>query len=73
MDGVLAIEFAFNTIRTRLSAFIHDLSNLWIVMDTHIVTEPPQNGGVCFPRSYRGILDEARMHKHTHIGIQYHI
>jgi hypothetical protein len=31
-----------------------------------IVTEPPQKWGVCLPRSYRGILDEARMRKHTH-------
>jgi hypothetical protein len=23
----------------------------------------------CLPRSYRGILDEVRMHKHTHISI----
>jgi hypothetical protein len=30
------------------------------------VTEPPQKWGVCLPRSYRGILDEARMRKHTH-------
>jgi hypothetical protein len=30
------------------------------------VTEPPQKWGVCLPRSYWGILDEARMRKHTH-------
>jgi hypothetical protein len=30
------------------------------------VTEPPQKRGVCLSRSYRGILDEARMRKHTH-------
>jgi hypothetical protein len=34
------------------------------------VTEPPQKWGVCLPRSYRGILDEARMRKHTQISIQ---
>jgi hypothetical protein len=27
----------------------------------------------CLPRSYRGILDEARMRKHTHISKQYQI
>jgi hypothetical protein len=27
----------------------------------------------CLPRSYREILDEARMHKHTHTSVQYHI
>jgi hypothetical protein len=27
----------------------------------------------CLPRSYQRILDEVRMHKHTHISIQYHI
>jgi hypothetical protein len=37
------------------------------------VTEPPQKWGVCLPRSYRRILDEARMRKHTHISIQYQI
>jgi hypothetical protein len=37
------------------------------------VIEPPQNWGVCLPRSSWGILDEARMHKHTLISIQYHI
>jgi hypothetical protein len=36
-----------------------------------IVTEPPQKWRVCLPRSYRGILDEARIRKHTHISIQY--
>jgi hypothetical protein len=30
------------------------------------VTEPPQKWGVYLPRSYWGILDEARMRKHTH-------
>jgi ABC-type siderophore export system fused ATPase/permease subunit len=29
--------------------------------------------GVCLPRSYRGILDEARMRKHTPISIQFHM
>jgi hypothetical protein len=29
------------------------------------VTEPPQKWGVRLPRSYRGILDEARMRKHN--------
>jgi hypothetical protein len=33
---------------------------------------PPKKAGVCLPRSYRGILNEVRMHKHTHISIQYH-
>jgi hypothetical protein len=28
-----------------------------------LVTEPPQKWGVCLPRSYQGILDEARIHK----------
>jgi hypothetical protein len=37
------------------------------------VTEPPQKSGVCLPRLYQGILDEAGMHKHTHISIQYHM
>jgi hypothetical protein len=37
------------------------------------VTEPPQKWGVCLPRSYWGILDEARMRKHTQISIQYQI
>jgi hypothetical protein len=37
------------------------------------VTEPPQKWGVCLPRSHRGILDEARMCKHTQISIQYQI
>jgi hypothetical protein len=37
------------------------------------VTEPPLKWGVCLPRSYRGILDEARMRKHTQISIQYQI
>jgi hypothetical protein len=27
---------------------------------------PPEKAGVYLPRSYRGILDEARMHKHTY-------
>jgi hypothetical protein len=27
--------------------------------------EPPQKWGVCLPRSYRGILDEARIHKYN--------
>jgi hypothetical protein len=35
-----------------------------------IVTEPPQKWGICLPRSYWGILDEARMRKHTQISIQ---
>jgi hypothetical protein len=26
---------------------------------------PPKKAGVCLPRSYRGILDEARIHKHN--------
>jgi hypothetical protein len=38
-----------------------------------IVTEPPQKWGVCLPRSYQGILDEARMRKHTQISIRYQI
>jgi hypothetical protein len=37
------------------------------------VTEPPQKWGVCLPRSYRRILDEAGMRKHTQISIQYQI
>jgi hypothetical protein len=32
-----------------------------------------KNEGFCLPRSYRGILDEARMRKHTQISIQYQI
>ena len=27
---------------------------------------PPEKAGVCLPRYYRGILNEARMCKHTH-------
>jgi hypothetical protein len=30
------------------------------------VTEPPQKGEVYLPRSYREILDETRIRKHTH-------
>jgi hypothetical protein len=30
------------------------------------VTVPHQKWGVCRPRSYWGIIDEARIHKHTH-------
>jgi hypothetical protein len=30
------------------------------------VIEPHQKLGVCLPKSYRGILDETRMHKHTY-------
>jgi hypothetical protein len=37
------------------------------------MTEPPQKSGVCLTRSYQGILDKARIHKYTHISIQYHI
>jgi hypothetical protein len=33
---------------------------------------PPEKVGVCLPRSYRGILDEARIHKHISISVQYH-
>jgi hypothetical protein len=40
---------------------------------TMTVTEPPQKWGVCLPRSYQRILDEARMRKHTQISIQYQI
>jgi hypothetical protein len=39
---------------------------------TVCMTEPPQKWGVCFPRSYWGILDKVRMHKHTQLSIQYH-
>jgi hypothetical protein len=38
-----------------------------------IVTESPQKWGVCLTRSYRGIIDEARMRKHTQISIRYQI
>jgi hypothetical protein len=27
---------------------------------------PPEKVGVCLPGSYRGILDEVKMHEHTH-------
>jgi hypothetical protein len=46
--------------------FIHALhTDDWVAW-SHSVTEPPQQLGVCLSRSYREILDEARMHKHTH-------
>jgi hypothetical protein len=38
-----------------------------------VVTEPLQKWGVCLPRSYQGILDEARMRKHTQLSMQYQI
>jgi hypothetical protein len=43
----------------------------WVLREG--VTEPPQKYEVCLPTSYRGILDEARMRKHTQIRIQYQI
>jgi hypothetical protein len=40
---------------------IHSCSNPPVA-----VIDPPEKAVVCLPRSYRRILDKARMHKHTH-------
>jgi hypothetical protein len=54
----------------------HKMNLVLAIWTYHIyisVTESPQKWGVCLPRSYWGILDEARMRKHTQISIQYQI
>jgi hypothetical protein len=74
----LGARFSWLSLKTKVDG-------LWVVwpqpnhsdgfcrFDLKTVTEPPKKWGVYLPRSYRGILDEARMRKHTQISIQYQI
>jgi hypothetical protein len=44
-----------------------DISDFWNIrgLNKTGVTEPPEKAGVYLSGSYRGILDEARIHKHN--------
>jgi hypothetical protein len=64
--------------RNHLSGFeAKPLTNrrpwLWCSTKELVWQNHLKNAGFCLPRSYRGILDEARMRKHTQISIQYQI
>jgi hypothetical protein len=43
------------------------ISDFWNIrgLNKTGVTEPPEKAGVYLSGSYRGILDEARIHKHN--------
>jgi hypothetical protein len=51
----------------RIHSLLTGLYYTYIKLIPHICDRPPpEKVGVCPPRSYRGILDEVRMHKYTH-------
>jgi hypothetical protein len=53
-------------LRTFLLLLVKSHKDNFSVKKAKPVTEPPEKVGVCLPRSYQGIVDEARMYKHTH-------
>jgi hypothetical protein len=75
------LEFTQDKAQNVFQRIIWVFAEAFVSHDSHTLFALEESGcdrttskwGVCLPRSYWGILDEARMRKHTQISIQYQI
>jgi hypothetical protein len=63
-------HFNFSPKHNHWSSVLKPNIYWWIgylgLLDPYYDRTPPEKAEVCLSRSYRGILNETRMHKHTH-------